>query len=160
MRLTRLRRAIEPVVRPVIFFVWRITRGMTLGVRAVVLDGEGRVFLIKHSYVDGWHLPGGGVEIGETPLTALARELAEEGNIELAGKPALHGVFLNARTSRRDHVIVYVVRAFRQASAPRPNHEIVSHGFFARDALPPDATRGTRDRLAEVLDGAPLSEFW
>ena len=45
---------------------------MTLGVRAVVLDGENRVFLVKHCYVSGWHLPGGGVEVGESFLDALS----------------------------------------------------------------------------------------
>jgi hypothetical protein len=37
---------------------FRLTRAMTLGVRAAVLDGEGRVFLVRHTYTPGWHLPG------------------------------------------------------------------------------------------------------
>src|SRR5262245_11672810 len=118
-----------------------LSRRLTLGVQAVVIDSQGRVFLVRHSYVPGWHLPGGGVEVGETVITALGRELAEEGNIVLLGPPALHGVFLNSRISRRDHIMVYVVHAFRQESAPKPNYEIVDHGFFHPDALPEDTSR-------------------
>lgn len=160
MRLQRLRRALEPVVRPMIHFYWRFSRGATLGARAMVIDGQGRIFLIKHSYVDGWHLPGGGVETDETLLAALTRELAEEGNIRLTGEPVLHGVFFNGRVSRRDHVALYIVREFRQDAAPRPNYEIVAHGFFAPDMLPEDTGRATRARIAEVLDGAAVSELW
>ena len=115
---------------------------MTLGVRAVVLDGDDRVFLVRHSYVSGWHLPGGGVEVGETFREALRRELAEEGRIELAGEPPLHGLFLNSHVSRRDHVAVYVVRQFSQDRLPEPNREIVACGFFAAAALPEETTRG------------------
>jgi 8-oxo-dGTP pyrophosphatase MutT (NUDIX family) len=156
----RLRRALEPAVRPLAHTYWRFSRGATLGARALVIDGQGRVFLIKHSYVDGWHLPGGGVETGETLLTALGRELIEEGNIRLTAEPKLHGVFFNARVSRRDHVALYVVRDFVQDEPPRPNREIVAHGFFAPDALPPDTARATRARIAEVLDGVARSELW
>jgi 8-oxo-dGTP pyrophosphatase MutT (NUDIX family) len=154
------RRACEPLIRRVLHLHWRFSRGLTLGVRAIVFDSAGRVFLIKHSYVDGWHLPGGGVELGETLLTALARELREEGNIEITGSPVLHGVFFNGRISRRDHVALYIVRDFRQTTWPRPNHEIVGHGFYALEALPADTTSATRARIAEVTGGVPVSERW
>ena len=119
MPLQRLRRALEPLIRRLMHFYWRFSRGATLGARAMVIDGAGRIFLVKHSYVDGWHLPGGGVETGETLLTALARELAEEGNILLTAPPVLHGVFFNQRVSRRDHVALFIVREFRQDAPPR-----------------------------------------
>jgi ADP-ribose pyrophosphatase YjhB (NUDIX family) len=158
--LQRLRRALEPLIRPLMHFYWRFSRGATLGARAMVIDGKGRIFLVKHSYVDGWHLPGGGVETGETAHEALARELAEEGNIRMTAAPRLHGVFFNKRVSRRDHVALFVVRDFIQDAPPRPNREIVAHGFFALDALPEDVSRGTRARIAEVLGGAAVSELW
>jgi ADP-ribose pyrophosphatase YjhB (NUDIX family) len=160
MRLQRLRRKFEPVIRTVLHSYWRFSRGATLGVRAMVIDGVGRIFLVKHSYVDGWHLPGGGVETGETLLEALARELAEEGNIQIATTPQLYSVYFNKRASRRDHVALFVVRDFRQDGNPKPNHEIVAHGFFPPDALPEDVSRGTRARVAEVIGGAAISEVW
>ena len=160
MDLQKLRLRIEPVLRRVFHLYWWFARGMTLGVRAVVLDHQNRVFLVKHSYVAGWHLPGGGVEIGETFLEALRRELVEEGQIELAEEPVLHGLFFNNHVSRRDHVAIYVVREFRQDRLPEPNHEISACGFFAIDALPSDTTEGTRRRIAEVVHGQPPISTW
>jgi len=148
------------VVNRLMHFYWRFARGLTLGVRAVVLDGDGRVFLIKHSYSEGLQLPGGGVEACETLLEALTRELAEEGNIELTGPQALHGIYFHPFYSNRDHVTIYVVRDFRQTAPPTPNREIVAHGFFPLDGLPPDTTAGTRARIAEVAAGKPASERW
>jgi ADP-ribose pyrophosphatase YjhB (NUDIX family) len=160
INLNNLRRSLEPLLRRVFHFYWRFARGMTLGVRAVVLDGEGRVFLVKHSYVAGWHLPGGGVEVGETLRDALARELMEEGRIELLEEPALHGIFLNRHVSRRDHVAVYLIRHFRQDRLPEPNLEITACGFFEVDALPAETTQGTRLRISEVLEGRAPIPSW
>jgi len=158
--LQTLRKRLEPQLRQVFHLYWRIARGMTLGVRGVVLDADNRIFLVRHSYVSGWHLPGGGVEVGESFLEALRRELMEEGRIELVGEPALQGVFFNSHVSRRDHVAVYVVRQFRQDRLPEPNHEIVECGFYAATALPPETTKGTRLRIAEVLDGVTPVSTW
>jgi ADP-ribose pyrophosphatase YjhB (NUDIX family) len=154
------RRRLEPVLRRSLHLYWRFARGMTLGVRAVVLDGDQRVFLVKHSYIAGWHLPGGGVEVGETFSDALRRELAEEGRIELLGEPVLHGIFLNSHVSRRDHVAVYLIRSFRQDRLPEPNREIVACGFFEPGALPAETTAGTRLRISEALEGRDPIATW
>jgi ADP-ribose pyrophosphatase YjhB (NUDIX family) len=160
MNLQSLRRWFEPALRRMFHLYWRFARGMTLGVRAVVLDGDNCVFLVKHSYVSGWHLPGGGVEVGESFRDALDRELMEEGRIEVLGEPALHGLFLNSHVSRRDHVAVYVVRHFQQDRLPEPNREIVASGFFAASTLPAETTEGTRLRISEVLDGKAPMATW
>jgi ADP-ribose pyrophosphatase YjhB (NUDIX family) len=160
MKLQELRKMFEPALRRIFHLYWRFARGMTLGVRGVVLDREDRVFLVKHSYVSGWHLPGGGVEVGETFGDALRRELMEEGRIEMLGEPVLHGVFLNSHVSRRDHVAVYLIRHFSQDRPPEPNHEIVACGFFAPAALPAETTKGTRLRISEVLENRRPIATW
>jgi ADP-ribose pyrophosphatase YjhB (NUDIX family) len=160
MNLQGIRKRFEPPLRRILHLYWRFARGMTLGVRAVVLDRDNRVFLVRHSYVSGWHLPGGGVEVGETLRDALRRELAEEGRIELVGDPSLHGLFLNGHVSRRDHVAVYLVRNFTQDRLPEANREIVACGFFDAAALPAETTEGTRLRIAELLEGkAPIATW-
>jgi ADP-ribose pyrophosphatase YjhB (NUDIX family) len=160
MTLQALRKSLEPLLRRLFHLYWRFARGMTLGVRGVVVDGDNRVFLVKHSYVAGWHLPGGGVEVGETLGEALRRELAEEGRIEIVGEPALLGVFFNSHVSRRDHVAVYLIRRFRQDRLPEPNREIIACGFFAPAQLPAETTEGTRLRIAEALEGKLPITTW
>ncbi len=78
----------------------------------------------------------------------------------MTAAPRLHGVFFNRRVSRRDHVAVFVVHDFRQDGKPRPNREIIAHGFFPLSALPDDTSRATRARIAEVFDKAAVSELW
>src|SRR3569833_4491673 len=141
MTLSPFRRRLEPAIRPLMHLYWRFARGATLGARGLVIDGQGRVFLVRHSYVDGWHMPGGGGETGETMLSARTRELAEEGNITVTGQPQLFALYFNARVSRRDHVALYIVRDFLQERPQQPNRENVEHGYFSLCALPEETTR-------------------
>jgi len=160
MTLQDLRKMSEPALRRIFHLYWRFGRGMTLGVRAVVLDRDNRVFLVKHSYVSGWHLPGGGVEVGETFGDALRRELVEEGRIEVLGEPVLHGSVPQQPRSRRDQCRGLSDPQFQPGSPARGNREIVACGFFAANALPVETTKGTRLRIAEVLESREPISTW
>ncbi|MEI9408845.1 NUDIX domain-containing protein [Mesorhizobium salmacidum] len=138
-----------------------LRRPMTLGVRGLIHDAAtNSVFLIRHTYVPGWQLPGGGVEIGETMTEALARELAEEGNIALAAPPVFRSMHFNRRASPRDHVGFYLVEHFSQTAPKLPDHEIAEAGFFPLDRLPESTTPATLRRIAEVFRGEPASAYW
>lgn len=155
-----LRRIGERALRRALHLYWWFARGITLGVRAAILDDEGRVFLVRHTYVAGWHLPGGGVEPGESLREALAKELAEEARVRLTGEPVLFGFYFNAHVSRRDHVALFVVRDFTVDGPRAPDREIAEAGFFPLDMLPEGTTAGTRARLAEIAEGLAPSPFW
>jgi len=157
----RFRQTGWPGLRARLFHLYfLLRRPMTLGVRGLVHDAASNsVFLIRHTYVPGWQLPGGGVETGETMLEALTRELAEEGNIVFSD-PILKSLHLNMRSSRRDHVAFYLITSFRQTAPRLPDREIAQAGFFPLDALPENTTPATLRRLAEVFDGVPVSAYW
>jgi ADP-ribose pyrophosphatase YjhB (NUDIX family) len=153
------RARIEPFTRPLFFAFSRATRGMTLGVRGVAVDGEGRVLLVKHTYVHGWWLPGGGVERGQAAEDALIREMREEAGLIVEGRPRLVSVHSNERYFRGDHVLVY--RMDRFTMTERSSHgEIAEIGWFDPTALPDDAHRSTRARLAEVFGGVEATTEW
>lgn len=134
---------------------------LTLGVRLVAFDPEGRVFLVRHTYLPGWHLPGGGVEGGESVRQAVEREAREEGGLVLAGPPSMLGLYFHRTTGRHDHIAVFVARDVRRAPLGADTGlEIRDAGFFAAEALPVDATEATRARIAEALGAAPRSELW
>jgi ADP-ribose pyrophosphatase YjhB (NUDIX family) len=137
-----------------------MSRPMTLGVRGIVFGLDESVLLVRHGYVPGWHFPGGGVEVGETFVHALARELEEEACVRAKGTPVLHGLYFNGHVSRRDHVAVYVIREFELLGVRAPDYEIAEARFFPRRAPPEGTSAGTRARLAEIFDGAPIRDLW
>jgi ADP-ribose pyrophosphatase YjhB (NUDIX family) len=148
------------LVQTAILFYGRRSRGMTLGVRALLVS-EGRVVLVRHTYAPGWYLPGGGVERGESAAEALEREVREEAGARLTAGPRLFGLYRNAAADPRDHVALYVCEAFEAIpDASRPRGEIAECDAFPVDALPPDVTRATVARLREYLIGAAPSTDW
>ncbi|MGA0545995.1 NUDIX domain-containing protein [Brevundimonas sp. VNH65] len=153
------RQRIEPFTRPLFFLVSRLTRGMTLGVRAVVTDDEGRVLLVRHTYLAGWWLPGGGVDRGETTQAAAVREAREEAGVIARAAPRLISIHSNERFFRGDHVLVFAIDDFELTD--RTSHgEIAEIGWFAPDALPHDAHRSTVARVAEIFGGRVADDAW
>ena len=141
-----------------IFFLF--TRPMTLGVRVVVENEKGEVLLVKHTYVEGWYLPGGGVETSETMAQTATKELREEVGFEILSEPELLGIYKNSAASKRDHVALYRAQKWREIESFKPNREIAEIGFFAVDALPDDITKGNLKRIHEFYFDEPISEYW
>lgn len=155
----RWRARIEPLARPFMQACWRLTRGATLGVRAIAERPDGCIALVKHTYIDGWHLPGGGVEAGETAALAVARELAEEAGVALRGEPELLGVYANHAAFRGDHVLLFRATDWVDC-ATESQGEIERVDWFSPLNLPADTAGGTRRRLAETYQGAARSWQW
>lgn len=133
---------------------------MTAGVRAVVFDAGNRILLVRHTYISGWYLPGGGVERGETMLASLRRELDEEAGIILNGEARLAGLYANFREFKSDHVALYLVEYGQYERMPSKSMEIAEAGFFAPDDLPEGTTASTRARIREVVEGLSAPELW
>lgn len=133
-----------------------------IGVRVIVEDSHHRILLVRHSYLKGWYLPGGGVDRGESLHEAASRELNEEAGIAATVEPRLLGMYLNEDASGRDHVGLFQVSAWRETdSYLQPNAEIREAAFFGLDDLPEDVTPATARRLAEfTADAFPVSGKW
>jgi ADP-ribose pyrophosphatase YjhB (NUDIX family) len=139
--------------------VWRAFGPRTVGVRGLVVDGENRVLLVRHTYGPAqWHLPGGGVKRRESIVDALTRELREEVGVVVDEPITLHGVYSNMSEGKSDHISVFVVRTWRREDSE--SAEIDNHGFFFVDGLPDQVSRGTRHRIDEWVGTREISFDW
>lgn len=142
-------------------------RGVSLGVRVVIFDASGAVYLVRHSYMKGWYLPGGGVDRGETTLAAAKREVQEEARMIVKGEPSLHGVFLYDGYRVPDYICCYIVRSWewdspdgQRPSAASLDGEILEAAFFPLDQLPEGTTAATKARLSEIAENRPADAMW
>jgi 8-oxo-dGTP pyrophosphatase MutT (NUDIX family) len=82
-----------PWIVSLAYVVYRALRPkVTLGVAAVIFNESGEVLMVEHIFhpLFPWGLPGGWVEAGEHPETAIVRELYEELNVTATIEQLLH----------------------------------------------------------------------
>ena len=130
---------------------------VAFGVAGAIFDEEGRVLLVRQSYMRGWRLPAGGVGRGEPAPQALLRELKEEVGFSGGAAKFFH---LYSRKAGWATNVIALYRVEGGAVSFRPNWEVRAV-LFADPHHPPEGTTlATRRRLKELVDGVPVSDHW
>lgn len=128
---------------------------------ALLTDAQDRILLVKPTYRDGWFLPGGVIELGESPLTACVRECREE----LGFVPRLDGIICYDWAPPKgpvDATNVWVfagrVTAEEVAGIVLPPDELSAHRMARPAELPSLAPPHIARRIASCLatTGRPL----
>lgn len=132
-----------------------ILRPVTLGVRVMMIR-DGQVLLVRQTYTDGWFMPGGGVDRGETLDAAARREAREEAGAELHNFSLL-GAYTSFREWNSDHNIVFLSTDFTLSG--KKDFEIAELRFFPLDALPDGLYPGHRTRLEEYRAHRPSPPY-
>lgn len=112
-------------------------------VAAIIHDQDGNLLLQEKASGEGWSLPAGAIEPGETPQEAIIREVMEETGLTVAPTTIL-GVFGGTEfryTYPNGHQVEYVVTLFKcEVLADQDfwtDNETRSLEYFARDDMPP-----------------------
>jgi ADP-ribose pyrophosphatase YjhB (NUDIX family) len=130
-------------------------RPLTLGVRVMMIQND-QVLLVRHTYMEGWFMPGGGVKRGETLDHAARRETREETGSVL-NNLSLVGAFTHFKEWKSDHNLLFLSTDFTVSG--KHDQEIAEMRFFPLDNLPADLPAGHRQRLEEYRDGNQPNPF-
>lgn len=105
---------------------------------AALFDDAGRIFLAQRSDSGLWCIPGGFVDVGETPAEAAEREMREETGLSVRATDLI-AIYDNRRLGSAQAVHAYhlLFACAYVAGEPRLNHETLAVGYFPPDALPP-----------------------
>ena len=117
------------------------------------------MLLVKHSYLQGWYLPGGGVKKGESIEEAARREAFEEVGAKLDSLHLL-GIYTNFYGYKSDHVIVFSCNSFTITG--ETDSEIERFDFFDFDKLPQHISPGSLRRIDEYRNQntKPVLGMW
>ena len=130
-------------------------RPIRAGVRVMMIQDD-KVWLVRHTYIPGWFLPGGGIKRGETLEKATRREVFEETGADL-GEVSLMGVYTSFVQWKTDHTTVFICRDFTITG--KSDGEIAEVGSFSLDDLPANVFSSHRLRLDEYRAGKNIPQF-
>lgn len=133
----------------------RVGRGRTLGATAILGDERG-VWLVRHTYMRGWFLPGGGVKRAETFHDAVRREVLEELGLTIVGPVRLLGAYGDGRNR---HMVTFSAGAWT-GEARAASAEIAEVRLVDPRATPEGTSRGTTRRIAEWLGDREPDGRW
>ena len=129
-------------------------RPLSLGVK-IMLVRDSQVLLVRHTYLAGWFLPGGGVKRGETLEEAARREAWEELGAKLE-EMTLFGIYSNIHSYRSEHIAVFICDSFTLSD--KQDYEIAESAFFPWQSPPPDINSGAYSRLKEYHQPLPANK--
>lgn len=107
-------------------------------VRAFILR-DGKLLMVREAEDGLWSLPGGWADVGDTPSTAVCREVAEETGLQVKATKLL-GVWdrnLHGHPPLPWHVYKLIFLCEETGGSLAINHETTSLGFFDINELPP-----------------------
>lgn len=120
-----------------------------------IQNAAGHVLLCLRADVMMWDVPGGTLELGETPSVALIREVAEETGLQVAPMRLL-GVYSGPgwdwtypNGDQAEIVNVFLECTITSGDLSAPNNENLRTGFFPLDRLPALLPRTDR-MLADI----------
>ena len=123
---------------------------------AAIIDDSDRILLIRRADNGRWAMPGGALEVGETPAEGAVREALEETGVRCEPL-ALAGVFdwrlWGSSSPHHLYIIVFLCRPLdgSRFGTPSHAHEILETGWFGEHEMPGDVCPGHLSRLPEVF---------
>ena len=154
---SRKSRSVKLILYRLLHKYFWFSRGMTLGVRVAIFDHEDRILLVKHSYLKGWHFPGGGVDHGENIYLAARREVIEETGLSTIENLKLKNVYFNQEFSNKDHIAFFTAQTSNVELSVN-GFEVEEVQFFDKNNLPEGVDPSVIARLKQIHHGSEVSE--
>jgi len=121
---------------------------------AAVIDASGRILLMQRADNQKWAMPGGALEVGETPAAGVVREVLEETGVRCKAT-ALIGVFDSRLwgfvSLNHLYVISFLCQPLEDLPLPYQTYETLGIGWFPEDGLPEAMHPGHKARIPEAF---------
>ena len=120
-----------------------------LGAAALILNDDGHVLLVKHSYGHlNWELPGGGAELGESIVDTALREVREETGLSVIAKQTT-GVYYDAASDMLH--FVFLCQRVGGSHPVQSDAEITECAYWPPSTLPRPISDFTVQRINDAL---------